>query len=66
MKQSKLTLTAKEAHILWDCAGNMKDDFMDYYSEIHGKSKAEKMYKDFESGMNKLFEMWNRNKKSTQ
>ena len=46
-----ISFTKEEISALWHAAGNMQDDFEDYFSFM---PNVEKYHKSFESGMSKL------------
>ncbi len=57
--KKKTAITPKEASIIIDCANQMNDDFMDYYTSMYGKAKARILYNRFLSGMSKLQQIVN-------
>lgn len=52
--KKKPVLTKAEASILFDAAGNMRDDFLDYFGSMVGEKKARKMEVVYQNGMDKL------------
>lgn len=50
----RIRITPKEAALLWNTAGNMADDFLDYYGSMYGDKEAKRLEKIYKKGMEKL------------
>lgn len=61
----KINLTIQEAEALWQTAGQMRDDFIDYYSFMPLK-KRNKFHDAYTNGMNKLLQVMQSGKQNVQ
>lgn len=61
MATKRIRLTRLEASAIWNAAGNMRDDFADFYGSIMPKNTAKKFEAAYKSGMDKLYDIANRN-----
>lgn len=64
-KRNRMEISAQDAEVLFDMAGNMDDDLESYFS-FKGDEDVEKMRKRWEVLKKKLIKIINKNKKDGQ